>query len=221
MQIAAQIFRIPTAVNAAIYFANGELAYITRRFDRRDGVKLAQEDFCQLSNRTEETAGRNYKYSGSYEEIGRILKTYCKAYPVEIEKLYRRIVFNYVMSNGDAHLKNFSLVESEFGDHVLTPAYDLLCTSLHFPNEERTALELFDNYESANFARHAFYTRPDFIKLAEIYGMSMTRAERFLDQFEANHPAVLDLVQRSLLSEAAKTDYSLRLSDRLKALSMR
>ena len=41
--------------------------------------------------------------------MGRILKRYCKAYPVEIEKLFVRIIFNYVVSNGDAHLKNFQL----------------------------------------------------------------------------------------------------------------
>ena len=49
------------------------------------------------------------------------------------------MVFNYVFSNGNAHLKNFSLFESEFGDYILAPAYDVLCTSLHFPNEARTA----------------------------------------------------------------------------------
>jgi len=221
MQIASQVFRISTAVNAAIYFADGELSYITRRFDRRAGIKLAQEDFCQLSNRTEETAGRNYKYSGSYEEAGRILKQYCRVYPVEIEKLYMRIVFNYVISNGDAHLKNFSLIESEFGDHVMSPAYDLICTSLHFPDEARTALDLFDEFETESFARNAFYTRPDFIKLAEYYGMNIKRTERLLDQFCAKRTEVLDLIQRSLLSQQAKADYCARLDDRLTALAMR
>lgn len=51
-------------------------------------ISFGQEDFCQLSNRSEETAGRNYKYDSSYEEVGRILKQFCKAYPVEIEKLF-------------------------------------------------------------------------------------------------------------------------------------
>ncbi len=46
----------------------------------------------------------------------------------------------YVCSNGAAHLKNFSLFESAFGDYILTPAYDVLCTSLHFPEEAQTVL---------------------------------------------------------------------------------
>jgi serine/threonine-protein kinase HipA len=194
MQIASQVFGLDTAANAWIRFADGELAYITRRFDRRGGLKTGQEDFCQLSNRTEETAGKNYKYDGSDEELGRILKQYCKAYPIEVEKLFARIVFNYVFSNGDAHLKNFSLYESEFGDYILTPAYDLICTSLHFPDEGRTALDLFDTFETESFAHNAFYKRPDFLRLAELYGMNMGRAERCMNQFAGSKDKVLDLI---------------------------
>lgn len=219
MQLAAQVFGIATSVNAVIRFADGELAYITRRFDQRNGLKIGQEDFCQLSNRTEETAGRNYKYTGSYEEVGRILKQFCKAYPVEIEKLFARIVFNYVISNGDAHLKNFSLFESEFGDYILTPAYDLICTSLHFPEEARTALDLFDTFETESFRQNAFYRRPDFLKLAECYGMNMNRAERCLDQFADSETAVVGLVERSFLSEKAKDDFQIRFRDRLMAIT--
>ena len=219
MQIASQVFGIATAVNACIRFADGELAYITRRFDRRAGSKIGQEDFCQLSNRSEETAGRNYKYDASYEEIGRILKRHCKAYPIEIEKLFARIVFNYVFSNGDAHMKNFSLYESEFGDYILTPVYDLICTSLHFPREGRTALNLFDTFETGSFRRNAFYKRPDFLKLAEFYGMNMTRAVRHISRYAGNKDRVLDLIKRAFLSDPAKTDFRDRFDDRLKAIA--
>ncbi len=219
MQLATQVFGIATAVNAVICFADGQPAYITRRFDRRNGLKIGQEDFCQLSNRTEETIGRNYKYDGSYEEVGRILKQFCKAYPVEIEKLFARIVFNYVFSNGDAHLKNFSLFESEFGDYILTPAYDLLCTSLHFPEEARTALDLFDTFETGSFRQNAFYKRPDFLKLAGFYDMNMARAERCLRQFTDSETAVVSLIERSFLSEMAKADFLNRFRDRLLAIA--
>ncbi len=130
MQMAEQMFGITAAANAIVYLKDGEPAYLTKRFDRQAGQKIFQEDFCQLSGRTEETHGKNYKYDISYEELGRILRLFCPAYPVEVEKLFRIILFNYVFSNGDAHLKNFSLFMSEQGDHVLTPAYDLLCSSI-------------------------------------------------------------------------------------------
>ena len=220
MQIAAQIFGIATAINACIRFADGELAYITKRFDRRpDGTKIAQEDFCQLSGRSEETAGKNYKYNASYEETGRILKRFCAAYAVEIEKLFARIVFNYVLSNGDAHLKNFSLLAGPFGDYILTPAYDLICTSLHFPDEPRTALSMFDSYESDSYRGNAFYRRVDFVKLGEFFGMRPGRISLYLDVFGARLDAVHDLIDRSLLSAAAKSDYKARFDDRLRAIS--
>lgn len=219
MQIASQVFGITVPPNAVIHFADGELAYIVKRFDRRNGQKIGQEDFCQLSNRSEETAGRNYKYDSSYEEVGRILKRFCGAYAVEIEKLFMRVVFNYVFSNGDAHLKNFSLFSSDFGDYVLTPAYDLLCTSLHFPAESRTALDMFDEFESESFRKNGFYKRPDFLKLAELYGMKGERAEKVLDRFADGQAAAIDLVNRSFLSSDAKQDMLRRLRDRLRSIA--
>lgn len=218
MQIASQLFGINTAENACIFFSDGEPAYITRRFDRRDGAKLRQEDFCQLSSRSEETYGRNYKYDGSYEEVGAILRKYCHAYRAEIEKLFKVIVFNYVFSNGDAHLKNFSLYESKQGDYILTPAYDLLCTSMHFPQEGRTALDLFVDFETESFRRNGFYQRPDFLHLAELYGLKPQRALRYLDMFAGQAEAVASLVQRSFLSKVARNDYLERYHDRLKTL---
>jgi serine/threonine-protein kinase HipA len=135
MQIAAQVFGLDCGANCCIALADGELAYVTRRFDYREGRKVGQEDFCQLSNRTEETAGKNYKYDGSYEEIGLLLKKYCKIWRIEMERLFKQVVVCYLISNGDAHLKNFSLLQTEYGDYRLSPAYDLLCTGIHVPND--------------------------------------------------------------------------------------
>jgi serine/threonine-protein kinase HipA len=219
MQIADQVFGIQCALNACMELADGEPAYLTRRFDRLpDGVRIPQEDFCQLSNRSEETAGKNYKYDATIEETGRLLKQYCGAYRVEIEKLYVRHLFNYVISNGDAHLKNLSLHRTSFGDYVLTPAYDLLCTSLHFPHESRTALDLFDDDETDSFKENGFYKRADFLLLAEKYGIDPAVAVRMLDRLSDRRPDVAALVSRSFMSPAAKEDYMRRYDDRLRAV---
>lgn len=218
MQIASQVFRISTAANACVYLKDDSMAYVTRRFDYRKGSKVSQEDFCQLSSRSPETHGKNYKYDGSYEELGRVLKSYCKAYIVEIEKLYRLITFNYVVSNGDAHLKNFSLHETPYGDQVLTPAYDLVCSSIHFPNESRTALNLFDDYESPSYRRNGFYRKEDFSMLAEMYGIQKSRASTILSSYGGKTTEVTEFINRSFLSDAAKVDYKRRFQDRLKAV---
>ncbi|MEZ5303045.1 MAG: HipA domain-containing protein [Verrucomicrobiales bacterium] len=221
MQIAAQVFGIPAAANGLVFFQGGEPAYITRRFDRDTANQpLAQEDFCQLSNRSPDTAGPNYKYDASYEEAGEILRRFCPSYRIEIEKLFRLIAFNYVFANGDAHLKNFSLLETPLGDFALAPAYDLLMTSLHLPNESRTALDLFaDDFETASYEVNGFYKRPDFLEVAKRFGIAAQRVVRMLDAFAKQSAKVGDMVERSLLSSEAKTAYLALYQDRLRAIA--
>lgn len=218
MQIATKVFKLNTAENALIRFADGELAYLTKRFDRINNRKFRQEDFCQLSGRTPEIDGENFKYKGSYQGAGKIIQKFCAAHKIEIEKLFKLIVFNYIFGNGDAHLKNFSLIETRSGDFILSPAYDLINTSIHFPNESRTALELFDNFKTKFFQANGFYGRPDFHKLAEFFKMNLQRSERFLDSFFKQKEKVIALIERSFLSEEARAEYIRSFKDRLKAL---
>jgi serine/threonine-protein kinase HipA len=207
MQIASQVFGLNVPPNGVVFFPDGEPAYIIRRFDhdRTTGRKLAQEDFCQLTGRSRQTHGENYKYTGSYEELGRLLLRYCPSYRIEVEKLFAQILFNYICGNGDAHLKNFSLLETAFGDHQLSPCYDLLCTSL----------ELFDDSETESFQQNGFYTRADFLELAKRYGILAKRAEAILERFQNNAFAAESLISRSLLSDPAKERYRTLLQDRL------
>src|SRR5882757_6225260 len=145
MQIAARLFGINTAANGLVYFKDGTPAYITRRFDvRPDGTRHLQEDMAQISGRSHQTNGEHFKYEGSYEEIGRLIRQHVAAYLPALETYFRLVLFNYLFSNGDAHLKNFSLIQADEGDYWLSPAYDLMCTVLHTPNETDTALSLFE-----------------------------------------------------------------------------
>jgi serine/threonine-protein kinase HipA len=222
MRIAAQVFAIETAANALLDLADGEPAYLTRRFDRRGGRRLDMEDFCALSEQSPETHGRNYKYQGSYERIGQLMRRFCPAYPVEAEKLFARIVFCYAFGNGDAHLKNFSLFTSPDGDPVLTPAYDLVNTTLHLPDETPLALDLFaDGHETASFRALGFPSAADFIVLAERLGVVAARARRILARFtgEREAAAVADLVERSFLGDEAKGRYLAVVADRRRALA--
>lgn len=223
MQIAAQVFGIEVPPNGIVFFKDGSPAYLVKRFDRdpATGEKRRQEDFCQLSNRTRETHGKNYKYDGSYEELGRILKQYCGAYPIEIEKLFRLIVFNYAIGNGDAHFKNFSLVPTPLGDFVLSPAYDLLNTKLHIPTESSTALDLFaDDFETEAYRQNGFYSGADFLELAERFGVRTDRAKNIVRTVESLPEKANALVRVSLLSEGARDSYMAVVRDRARAVLM-
>ncbi len=222
MQIARQVFRIPVAENALVEFADGELAYLVRRFDvKAEGSRCLQEDFAQVAQHSEETHGKNYKYDFSYEEIGGLIRKHVAAHHVEMEKFLQLVVFNYFIHNGDAHLKNFSLIRNDqYGDYTLTPAYDLLNTRLHLPNESRTALPLFkDDYQTASFQANAFYAYDDFYELANRLDLHKTRFGRMMQLFRDKESAVVSLIERSALSEECKHLYKQHVQDSTRALS--
>jgi len=210
MQIARQVYRISTAENALIFFRNGEPAYITRRFDvREDGSKWAVEDFAVLSGMSEGNAGKNFKYSYSYEQLGTLMQKFIPSYRIEVEILYALIVFNFLFSNGDAHLKNFSIIETPNGDHILSPAYDLLNTRLHV-NDTDFALDkgLFqDDYESKVMRSNGHVGLDDFHQLAYRWNINEKRRDKILAPFLADQPRVYALTHRSFLNSEMKKKY--------------
>lgn len=222
MRIAARHFGIATAENELVAFADGELAYLTRRFDRREGLPIRQEDFCQLSGRTNESHGENYKYDASYEELAELMRRFCPSAAIANPRQFFIILFNYVFANGDAHLKNFSLYQSRQGDYVPTPAYDLLNTAVHFPNEpSATGLEFFaDGHYTARYEELGFYSRTDFVELGRAFGVGEAEVLEMTDAFVANIRQVESEIAAAPLSGEAKKRYLDRFHDRLKAISM-
>jgi serine/threonine-protein kinase HipA len=219
MHLASEISGIECASHSLVRFADGPFAYLTLRFDRKSGRKRAQEDFCQLAGITEETHGRNFKYDYSYEEAAHLIQKFCAASVVETEKYFRLILFNYLIHNGDAHLKNFSLVQSEVGDYRLSPAYDLLCTAIHLPGDARTALDLFKEYESESLKINSYYTGSDFLDLADMLNLNPVRARRFITLLvTAAREKFPDAINASFLSDAAKDKYLDIVADRTRAL---
>ncbi len=202
MQIASQIFNIKTADNALIYFKDGTPAYITKRFDvKGDGTKYIQEDFAQITNRTKDTHGESYKYEGSYLEIGELIKKHVPASMIAIENFFKIVLFNYVFSNGDAHLKNFSLIRNEYGEMELSPSYDLMSTIIHTPGEQDTALDLYyKDHESGYYTTHGHYGRTEFIEFAKRLGIIETRYLRIVDEFIKNEVNVISFIQNALMS---------------------
>ena len=220
MQLAEQLFKINTAANALVYFRDDQPAYITRRFDvKPDGSKYMQEDFAQLTNRTKHTHGETFKYEGTYKEIGLLIKKYVAAAMPALERFFQLVVFNYVFSNGDAHLKNFSLLRMDSGEYQLAPAYDLMCTVLHTPQEADTALELYEgDMHAPYYQKYGHYGYFSFMELAKHLGIVEKRAERIIDQFPANAGRAADLIKRSFLSENGKQKYLANLENKLRRL---
>ena len=210
MQIAAQVYRINTAANALIFFADGTPAYITKRFDfKEDGTKWGVEDFASLTGKTKDNFGANYKYDFSYEEIGELIKLYVPTWRIELEKYFTLLIFNYLFSNGDAHLKNFSLIETLKGDYVLSPAYDLINTRLHVDDTDFALSKgLFkDNFRSKRHEISGHIHKDDFIELGKRIGLNELRISILLAPFLIKQPFVETLVNHSFLTAANKRAY--------------
>lgn len=220
MQIASQIFNIKTAQNALIYFKDGTPAYITKRFDvKGDGTKYIQEDFSQITNRTNETHGESYKYEGSYLEIGELIKKYVPASMISIEKFFKIILFNYIFSNGDAHLKNFSLIRNDFGEMELSPSYDLMSTIIHTPGERDTALDLFEkDHESEYYATYGHYGRTEFVEFAKRLGIIEVRYMRIINEFIEKEKELNVFIQNTSLSNKALDSFIANFKSRIKRL---
>lgn len=173
-----------------------------------DGRKYLQEDFAQLLSRSKHTHGDAFKYDANYEEIGSLIKRYVAASIPTLEKFFKLVVFNYVISNGDAHLKNFSLIRDEKGEYHLTPAYDLMSTVLHTPSESDTALSLYvGDMNSAFYQKYGYYGKPNFIEFAEKLGIVEIRAERILSEFINKKELAIELINQSFLTEVVKQKY--------------
>lgn len=222
MQIARQVFNIQTAENALIFFKNGTPAYITKRFDvAEDGSKIGKEDFATLAGKTGETAGPDFKYEYSYEEMAELVHKYIPAAMVELEKLFSMIVFNYLICNGDAHLKNYGVLETKQGDYILSPAYDLINTGLHVDD---TAMALRDGlfkgeYTTESFEANAFYAYDDFYKFGVNIGLVESRVVKILEKFRSNNDDVQSLTDRSFLNDEMKRAYMASYKNKLKALN--
>ncbi len=222
MQIAKQVYKIETAENTIIFFTDDKPAYLTKRFDyQTNNDKLVVEDFATLAGNTTLKGGSSLKYEGSYEDMAVIIRRYVVAYSVEIEKFFRLLLFNYLFSNGDAHLKNFSLIETPNGDMVLSPAYDLLCTRLHVSDSDMaTEDDLFSgDFETESFKANAFYAFDDFMAFGTKIGISPKRVEKILNQFQQDYSLTQQLINNSFLTAESKKIYRDLYTDKLKRLN--
>lgn len=116
-----------------------KFAYAIRRFDRGPNqTRIHTEDFAQVL----------YKYpiekykSTNYEHIGNIIYQYSGNKLANIQQFARRLLVNILLANGDAHLKNWTLIYPDKVTAELAPAYDILSTKVYIDGEKEFALNL-------------------------------------------------------------------------------
>lgn len=190
----AKLFKIETAEHTLIKTSTGELAYLTKRFDREKGSKIHVEDLCQLSELLTEQ-----KYNGSYERVGKVIKQYATNSGLDVIKYFRLVLFSFLTGNNDMHLKNFSLMHTEKGI-LLSPAYDLLNVNLIYPKDkEDLALTLG--------GRKRKVKRSDFDQFAMSLGLLDLVRDNIYKDFKKQTEKVKDLISKSFLNNEFKEAY--------------
>lgn len=191
----AELVKIKTAKHSLIRLKSGELAYLTKRFDRKNGKKIAVEDFCQLSENLTE-----HKYRGSIEKIGKLTFQYTANKGFETQRLFELVLFSFLIGNADMHLKNFSLIENKFGEYEFSPAYDLVSTALVIPEDkEESALTI--NGKKNNLQKK------DFDLLAVSLKINEKALNAIYNRFHKVLPKWISCIERSFLSKEMQNKY--------------
>ena len=172
--------------------ADSEILYATKRFDRlMKGGKLIddlpvpnrlhQEDFAQALGIT---PGEKYEKekSGYLQKMFEVIRENSVDPISEQTKLWKRICFNYLIGNNDAHIKNYSLIYSENLKGIsLSPAYDIVSTRVYNMTDEMS-FYIGDELSINKVNRKSFETAASEAGLSE--HMAMKIFDETADSFE-------------------------------------
>jgi serine/threonine-protein kinase HipA len=163
---------LPAARTEIVHDCDDRPGLLVRRFDRVDDAgalqMLAQEDACQVLGRYPAD-----KYNLAADDVVRGLANVTQARPVAARDLIRQFAFAYLTGNGDAHAKNFSVVQSLDGEWHVTPAYDI--PSSYFYGDTTMALPIDGKLDER-------IGRPDLVAFGERCGLRARATERVLDE---------------------------------------
>jgi serine/threonine-protein kinase HipA len=122
----------------AINLPDEQYAFAIKRFDRYDGGRVHMEDFAQILVKYPQDKYR----SANYQQLARVLYDYAQDGLGDVQEFARRLLVNILLANGDAHLKNWSVLYPDKFTPVLSPAYDILTTRVYMGDETEFALNL-------------------------------------------------------------------------------
>ncbi|WP_250707842.1 type II toxin-antitoxin system HipA family toxin, partial [Actinomyces sp. 217892] len=136
-------------------------AYAVRRFDRSPTGRIHIEDFAQV-------LGVHGIGEGKYHSnVETVLGLAWRGQDHEsLQEAVRRSVFNLLVGNGDAHLKNWSLIYPDGKRARLSPAYDLVCTGV-IPNHAELALPFLGATRLTELRREHFARLQDMLGVGD------------------------------------------------------
>lgn len=191
-------------------FEDGELVYVTKRFDLtgNKGIKLFVEDGASICDVHPMNKGSD---ALSYETCIKTMVNACGGAIAHAAYAIRFVLFSYIVGNNDLHLKNFSLQRKPTSQsHMMdgfTPLYDVLSVAPYSTYDKIfLSLSLLESETDAQFSSsyeaYGYYTKHDFILLFASFGVKATIAEKIiLDFVEKIRKIAPDVLILSSLSE--------------------
>ena len=169
-------------VTSRVRLAENRRFLVVDRFDlTTQGAYLGSEDFCVLDGRR-----AHGRYDGSYEGIAKRIGDFVSASALsEAREQYALLVaYCCTIENGDAHLKNFSVLYANPESEVrLAPAYDIIATTPYMPRDT-LALTLASSKTFPDRKRLLKFVR-------QVTGRNEVAAARLLDQVKAGVNAAI------------------------------
>lgn len=198
-------------------------ALVVERFDIRRGLNdhrlLAMEDFCSILDQP-----ASAKYDGTIERMARALRPISTDPPADLDILFRRALFAWLIADGDMHLKNLAVLKTaepgkrQFSTVRFAPLYDAVTTRV-FPSfiDDHMALKLNGKDDRL--------TPRDFMTLARTIELPVGRAEAALVETVAsirNALSALSLPEfsrSSRIAAAAQEEFKRIVRSRLQAFA--
>ncbi len=205
----AESASIEVPAHGLVEATDGSMVYFIRRFDRvGQGERVPLEDGAQLLGHTRDT-----KYDSSMEQVVGMIDRFCTFPVIEKRRLMQRVWFCFLTGNEDMHLKNWSLL-SRSGRVVLSPAYDLLNTSIILKNpQEETALPIRGRKRNLSRRDLLEYLAVERCRLP--LDLMRTDLEKLLAQAESEWAAK---IRSSFLSEPKREAYLALVHERVARL---
>ncbi len=138
-----EYFCLRAVAKAGVKTANVKLSknnkfLVVEKFTLKDGGGFyGFEEILSLMDKNREN-----KYDGSYEQVAKVIYSFTTNKKESMVAFYKTVVMNYLLKNGDAHLKNFGLLfDDDFENIWYSPVYDVVNTVVYV-HRDKPALML-------------------------------------------------------------------------------
>lgn len=196
----AELCGVLVVPSSLIRLKSGELSYITKRIDRaEDGGKIHMIDMFQITEAFD-------KYKSSMEKIGKALDAYVTNTLLDKLRFFELTVFSFLTGNNDMHLKNFSMIKTNYG-WSLSPAYDLLNVTVVNPEDkEELALTIAGKKKKI--------TKEILIDFGKGLSLSSKQINGVFKRFIEHRSSIIEIIDNSFLSSEMKMNYKNLLEER-------